>query len=446
MANDLARFNGSKAVPLPSRNWETDRPMDGVPWHPCCMPPSSETAEPLSWPDLERLIVPETDRINGPTNAQSQLRLFGHPEDAVRVTLYRDHHAWCPYCQKVWLWLEFKQIPYSIRKVTMRCYGRKEPWFLEKVPSGMLPALELDGELITESDVILLRLEQVFGPMGMPLESEHAIQLRQLERLLFRAWCLWLCSPGLSFRQQQQARNQFQTVADKLEQEMSHHPGPWLDPDGPGSVDLVFVPYVERMNASLAYYKGFRLRQEHPAIDRWFVALEQLETYRGTQSDMHTHAHDLPPQMGGCWSDDNPEAAALASRIDRGEGLGQDEGEWPDASNQEMAARALTRVLRHRQALLASNPLGAEGFDQPLRCALTHLMEKRQCPPRTGSAAALRYLRDRVSVPRDMPLPAARLLRQALEATAALDGSERPRPLPLHDRLDQNPEAFRTAS
>ena len=49
-------------------------------------------------------------------------------------------------------------------------------------------------------------------------------------------------------------------------------------------------------------------------------------------------------------------------------------------------------------------------------------------------------------LPRDMPLPAARLLRQALEATAALDGSERPRPLPLHDRLDQNPEAFRTAS
>ena len=58
MANDLARFNGSKAVPLPSRNWETDWPMDGVPWHPCCMPPTSETADPLSRPDLERLIVP----------------------------------------------------------------------------------------------------------------------------------------------------------------------------------------------------------------------------------------------------------------------------------------------------------------------------------------------------------------------------------------------------
>ena len=66
--------------------------------------------------------------------------------------------------------------------------------------------------------------------------------------------------------------------------------GRWLDPDAPdgpipGTADLVFIPYVERMNASLAYYKGFQLRREHPAIDQWLKALEQLGTYRGTQSD-----------------------------------------------------------------------------------------------------------------------------------------------------------------
>ena len=115
--------------------------------------------EALSWEELTAKALPEPDRVNGPTNAQANLRLFGQPETSVRVTLYRDHHAWCPYCQKIWLWLEFKRIPYRIRKVTMRCYGSKEPWFLAKVPSGMLPALELDGQIITESDVILLALE-----------------------------------------------------------------------------------------------------------------------------------------------------------------------------------------------------------------------------------------------------------------------------------------------
>ena len=406
------------------------------------MPPTPATPEAQSWEQLSQHIGQEPDRINGPTSSQAVLRLFGHSESDVRVTLYRDHHAWCPYCQKVWLWLEFQRIPYRIRKVTMRCYGSKEPWFLQLVPSGMLPALELDGQLITESDVILLSLEQAFGPLGLPLMDPRALELRQLERLLFRAWCLWLCSPGLKPRQQQQARDQFQRTAQRMEQALEQTPGPWLDDQGPGGVDLVFVPYVERMNASLAYYKGYRLRREHPVIDRWFTALEQLETYRGTQSDMHTHAHDLPPQMGGCWPDVSESQQSLAEAIDRGDGLGQDETSWTDDDPKRTTALALGRVMRHRDQLLALNPLGSERFDQPLRAALTQLITGRPCRPTSGSAAGLRYLRDRISVPRDMPLPAARLLRQCLEATAALDGPAAPRPLPIRDRYDQDPQAF----
>ena len=409
---------------------------------------SQPTAIPaaLSWTELEALTAPETDRVEGPTNAQATLRLFGHTEEEVLVTLYRDHHAWCPYCQKVWLWLEFKRIPYRIRKVTMRCYGRKEPWFLDRVPSGMLPALDLGGRLITESDEILMALEERFGPLGLPMNSGEALRLRQLERLLFQAWCLWLCRPGLGKWADQRAREQFRQIAQRFEQELLRQEGPWLDAGAPGTVDLVFVPYVERMNASLAYYKGYNLRREHPAIDTWFLALEQLDTYRGTQSDMHTHVHDLPPQMGGCWANGSAEARSLADRIDCGEGLGQDEASWGDADAVLHGRIALQRVLRHRQRLLDLNPLGAERFDQPLRCALTRLVEAGQPQPDPESALALRHLRDRISVPRDMPLPAGRLLRRALEATAAMDGPQQPRNLPVRDRFDQDPMPFASPS
>jgi glutathione S-transferase len=149
------------------------------------------TVTRLSWTKLETLANNEIDRVNGPTNAQADLRLFGKSESDVRVTLYRDHHAWCPYCQKVWLWLEEKQIPYRIKKVTMFCYGEKESWYKRIVPSGMLPALELDGRVITESDDILLALEQVFGTLGYGMEDDKVIPLRRLERLLFKAWCSW---------------------------------------------------------------------------------------------------------------------------------------------------------------------------------------------------------------------------------------------------------------
>ncbi len=150
------------------------------------------TTSPLTWTELETLTNWTIDNVNGPTNSQAILRLFGHQESDVRVTLYRDNHAWCPYCQKVWLWLEEKQIPYRIKKVTMFCYGEKERWYKKIVPSGMLPALELDGRIITESDDILLALEAAFGPLTHPMKDAKVVPLRQLERLLFRAWCTWL--------------------------------------------------------------------------------------------------------------------------------------------------------------------------------------------------------------------------------------------------------------
>ncbi|CAI8155935.1 MAG: Uncharacterised protein [Synechococcus sp. CC9902] len=310
----------------------------------------------------------------------------------------------------------------------------------------MLPALDLDGRLITESDEILMALEERFGPLGLPMNSGEALRLRQLERLLFQAWCLWLCRPGLGKWADQRAREQFRQIAQRFEQELLRQEGPWLDAGAPGTVDLVFVPYVERMNASLAYYKGYHLRREHPAINAWFLALEQLDTYRGTQSDMHTHVHDLPPQMGGCWANGSAEARSLADRINCGEGLGQDEASWGDADAVLHGRIALQRVLRHRQRLLDLNPLGAERFDQPLRCALTRLVEAGQPQPDPESALALRHLRDRISVPRDMPLPAGRLLRRALEATAAMDGPQQPRNLPVRDRFDQDPMPFASPS
>ena len=45
----------------------------------------------------------------------------------------RDSAAWCPYCQKVWLQLEEKQIPYVIEKINMRCYGDKPAAYTAKV-------------------------------------------------------------------------------------------------------------------------------------------------------------------------------------------------------------------------------------------------------------------------------------------------------------------------
>lgn len=411
-------------------------------------PGTSNPAAPLSWEQLEQAALPEPDRAHGPANAQATLRLFGTDPSAVGVSLYRDHHAWCPYCQKVWLWLEEKRIPYRVRKVTMFCYGEKEPWYRSIVRSGLLPAIDIEGSLITESDRILEALEDCFSPLGFSLRDPRVIPLRRLERLLFQAWCQWLCLPTEAVAVQRQAEAAFLQMAEQFAMALEVTGGPFLLEEF-SIADLVFVPFLERMNASLAYYKGFPLRHRFPPIDRWFRGLESRSTYRGTQSDFHTHVHDLPPQLGGCSFQVSGKQQQLATRIDS--------GPWPildppapdpESSLPEppdAARQALGRVLRHRRILLRLNPLGAEGFDQPLRSALTHLVTGRGVVPPPGSAAGLRHLRDRISVPRDMPLHAARCLRRSLETTARLDPLDpaaQSEPIPVAHRLDQNPAPF----
>lgn len=397
------------------------------------------TTAPLTWEQLAQLTDFAIDPVNGDTNSQSTLRLFGQTEADIQVTLFRDNHAWCPYCQKIWLWLEEKQIPYRIQKVTMFCYGKKESWYKSKVPSGMLPAVELDGQIITESDDILIALERVFGVLNLGMQDPRVIPLRQLERLLFRAWCGWLCYRGIFPGQEKGNRQKFIEIVTLVEEALGNTSGAYFLEEF-STADVIFTPYVERMNASLYYYKGYSLREANPRLSDWFDAMETRSTYRGTQSDFHTHVHDLPPQMGGCYSNGESQALANQETVDRGDWFKLTDVTYPEPETSR--AEALQRVIKHRENIIKVNPADPQLFDEALRCALSKMITGEVYTPPSGSDVALRYLRDRISVPRDMSIYAAKRLRTALEETAALVGEAQSEAIPIRHRYDQNPANF----
>jgi len=379
--------------------------------------------------------------VNGPTNSKATLRLFGQPETAVRVTLFRDHHAWCPYCQKVWLWLEEKKVPYKIRKVTMFCYGEKEAWYKKICPSGMLPAIQLDNEIITESDDILWALETEFGPLSKSLQDGQVVPLRKLERQLFSAWCQWLCYPARNKEEENRAKSNFERVAQLVDNVLEETPGPFFLAEF-SVADCVFIPYVERMNASLFYYKGFTLRdaRKYPNLSKWFDGIETRETYQGTQSDFHTHVHDLPPQMGGCYPNGTKQQIDNQKAVDSGlEFTVPDTGTAEPENSRNVA---LEKVHKHKDDIIKVNPCNDEVIDTGLRCALTFMMTGEMETPPAGADSGLRYLRDRINVPRDMPMWSARRLREALEITAAQVGPGQGPDITLKHRRDQNPKNF----
>ncbi|GLC43420.1 hypothetical protein PLESTB_001555600 [Pleodorina starrii] len=406
------------------------------------------------------------DPNEGPTHPLALKRLFGSTEP-VRVKLYRDHAAWCPYCHKVWLQLEEKRIPYVIEKINMRCYGDKPPSFTAKVPSGLLPVIELDGRVVTESAVIMGLLEDTFPdhkPLMPPAGTtarQRADLLMRLERKLFSDWLNWLCSDW----NHERAKQQFEATMDLVASEMEREGGPYFLGSDISLVDITFCPMLERIAASLSYYKGSYIRGQGrwPAVDRWFVAMESRPTYLGTRSDFYTHAHDLPPQLGGCamHADGEPVAAA----IDGTDGTAwrlplpplsatslpepYSPGENPPVDRLEAAAR----LVRNHEAVVkfalrgpgrpGPRPVMAPLADPTALPALEHSREADaalrhvahallvgveakqvstealQTSPSAGLSgaavvSAAEYLRDRVGVPRDMRYPAARQLRAHL--------------------------------
>ena len=250
----------------------------------------------------------------------------------VSITFYRDSAAWCPYCQKVYIALEEKQIPYRVVKVDMNSYaGSSKPSdFLRIQPSGSLPCAVIhrhregnqnqnqsEDQVIQQSDDILAAIDalgsnnrniKVKVPSLLP-NSQAEIEYMKflcddgrnsLERRLYAEWLWYLTGK----RRPVEYRQRFEAILDEVDSTLSSTdtPGPFFMGEF-SMADIKFIPFVERQSASLLYYKGFNLRDasKWPHIVKWLEAMEARPSYLATKSDVYTHSRALPPQLSaGC--------------------------------------------------------------------------------------------------------------------------------------------------
>ena len=246
-----------------------------------------------SWEDIRTALrakqTPEERKFRdnltkgyGKASPLHKLRLFdeSNDENDVRVIFYRDSASWCPYCHKVWMALEEKRIPYRVEKINMRCYGDKPASFLRMQPSGNIPVAIIDGVTYNQSNDIMYALEEQF-PNHKPLvpkdpkQRMKAQELLRLERTLFSAWMGWLTSrDGPNGR----LRDNFISVLNQVEAELTLTNGRFFLGQSVSLVDLMFMPFLERMCASMLYFKGFQIRvapgesTNYKALNRWYVS------------------------------------------------------------------------------------------------------------------------------------------------------------------------------
>eukprot|EP00913_Durusdinium_trenchii_P000532 g488.t1 len=368
---------------------------------------------------------------------------------------------WCARSWlEVWMLLEEKQIPYNVKKVSMSCYGDKPADFIAMQPNGQIPVAVIDGTVLRSSDAIIERVLQMPGA-----------NLLRLERMLFSSWLGWLCRGG--------GRSDFERTLRKVEDTLAASGGPYFLGERFSLVDIMYTPFIERAVASLAYFKGYNIREKllFPAINRWFDAMETRDSYRATKSDYYTHSHDLPPQLGGCQSE--PGGQEIREAVDGGDWKlplkTSVEPEWSWISSRDARHEAAERLihnheavsrfaaraksgpgfppawaeladpnakpaekwvpiidifLRHAVDLLLSGDAEAADRDEPTPerqrawAAAEESLASLGREDRADLAECLRYLQQRVGVPRDMSLNAARRLRAELGKCASVPGYE----------------------
>ncbi|CAK9029402.1 unnamed protein product [Durusdinium trenchii] len=411
----------------------------------------------------------------------TEARVFSASHPNAPVTFYRDGSALCPDCQAVWLLLEAKEINYTVVKEDLRAHGRKSEEFLRKVPSGSLPAIEARGRWATNSLDAMFLLEHLYpNPLKPMFPSFSRLRLRALEllelhRALMNAWSTYM------FREEKPFLNEsavdFQAALEQVQNALENSDTRWFLPyQHPSIVDIQYVCSMERIVASAMFFKAMDLREMFPRIDEWLGELEKLPWYRATKGDFYSHCMALAPRYGPAV----PVMLQRSQRIrdqlmpanyplpfrferdmeallesDRTQRLHHVEASWALLKNRDSLVRYMCRAAGGQLGLWARNRRDRSQLADPEAAVLEPLLlplevllctvaevtfeeakpEEVQLRLRDAAQAipqlwpqlslCLAYLRDRIGVPRDLPLPTAKLLRAYLaESCRALKRTE----------------------
>jgi len=374
--------------------------------------------------------------------AGSSARRRGAPAE---LTFYRDTNAWCPFCERVWLALEHKGVAFDQEFVDLR---DKPSWYTDLVPTGMVPAARFarDDALVWESAELLRELEARFPekPSLVPTDPAERERMEAFvaaesegDNTLVAAGFRFLVGGRFGEAPDPAKVPELQEDFERaLARRRENFQGPGFVAGGDGLTlaDVVIAPGLERLCADLPVFRGFDLRAE---IGPWLERMEALPAYCAVRSDPETHVAVVrrifqakgdggavplpatPPQVA-------PDAAAEAAErllasldavtadIMKNAGVSADNAGAVEA-HLRMLATHLAECpdpAASRPAAAVPDPPGArEGQGTAADVDKGAAQQAEAARARAAGAAALAFLRNRVSAPRDMSAAAAEALR-----------------------------------
>ena len=260
------------------------------------------------------------------------------------LKLYTYHNSICT--QKALITLAEKAVSYETHHVDLFTNEQFQPWYLAINPKGVVPALEHDGRIVTESTLICEYLDDIFPtPSLVPADPWLRTRMRQwskrVDEVLFDA--TRELSFSAMFRERMKAMTEeeregryrntgdpikraklistyelgaespyvyqgigaFELAFKAMEAELAEHGGPWLLGAELSLADINMMPYVARVH----YLNLLDLWLEHrPLTQAWFARAQALPSFRACISEkleaddfekMHTFGTAIREQVRG---------------------------------------------------------------------------------------------------------------------------------------------------
>ena len=232
------------------------------------------------------------------------------------LTLYIYHNSICT--QKALITLDEKSLPFETHHVDLFTNEQFQPWYLKINPKGVVPALDHDGKIVTESTLICEYLDEVFPtPSLIPADPYLRTAMRQWSKrvdehlfeatreLSFSAMFLERMRTMTEAQREGRFRNTgdpikearlrstyelgasspyvYQGIADfeiafhRMEQELTDRGGPWLLGADMSLADINMMPFVARVDYLNLLETWL---PERPAVKAWYARVKELPSFQ----------------------------------------------------------------------------------------------------------------------------------------------------------------------
>ncbi|CAL9013012.1 unnamed protein product [Prunus brigantina] len=178
----------------------------------------------------------------------------------------------CPFCQRVLLTLEEKNLPYDLKLVDL---ANKPEWFLKINPEGKVPVINLNEKWVADSDVIIQALEEKYPDPPLAAPPEKA----SVGSKIFSTFIGFLKSKDPKDGTEQALLNELSSFNDYLKEN-----GPFINGKKVSAVDFSLGPKLYHLEIALGHFKDWSVPESLPYVKSYMKSIFSLDSFVKTSA------------------------------------------------------------------------------------------------------------------------------------------------------------------